>query len=611
MPKSFKYVGSASNLIVYFLTVPLAFDRVALGGCFLQKKERRRSDKQTGLFHPEELERLRGNFLYEITISKKGYLTPFERLFIIHELSYEKKVHQWWLADLYSRCGCFSEAKRIYESWDDWRRLGDLAWVDDDLQCAESYYSRGANEREGALRRPGKDWIQLINLAFYKSDWETLIDTVFRSGLSRSNDGIVLCYTIMSPEPYLRMLGLAAFKSGMKDDSAFANRVCKLFGIDRIEWTRLLQSLSMVSQEELVKMQNKVAPQIRKMNHVTLAQALSKGQTIEAIRIARGIECIGDSLEFAAGRLHSFLEKGDTTTLQDIAKVIDDLTDDQLGIMFIGTFSWGTIYQLIDKRLKDNLVIDFCESHPVIRRVFIKELLKVKFRNNVDLTASDCYQGLLTSNYLTTNPFIFKTAIAGKPDESFLDLQKLIQYSDWIETKIDIWLESEGAEQLKAVRNAWNSRKARPIPPDCHFLDSHCPDKSMEWIELMRDLLGWITKRWRDEIGVERWKAEKSVLDIVSRNFKSFNVVRHAQPLWLAPQHLDIYLPELSLAIEFMGEQHYRPLEYFGGDEGFKNTVLRDKRKASTCKQVGINLIYIRFDDDKKAKIEEIKKRYV
>jgi len=35
---------------------------------------------------------------------------------------------------------------------------------------------------------------------------------------------------------------------------------------------------------------------------------------------------------------------------------------------------------------------------------------------------------------------------------------------------------------------------------------------------------------------------------------------------WLAPQRLDIFVPALSLAIEYQGEQHFLPLDHLGGD---------------------------------------------
>jgi hypothetical protein len=79
---------------------------------------------------------------------------------------------------------------------------------------------------------------------------------------------------------------------------------------------------------------------------------------------------------------------------------------------------------------------------------------------------------------------------------------------------------------------------------------------------------------------------------------------------WLAPQHLDIFVPELSLAVEYMGQQHYEPIEHFGGRAGFKGTIERDSRKLEICHKIGIMLEYVRYDEDMGMRVAEIMKRY-
>ena len=55
-----------------------------------------------------------------------------------------------------------------------------------------------------------------------------------------------------------------------------------------------------------------------------------------------------------------------------------------------------------------------------------------------------------------------------------------------------------------------------------------------------------------------------------------------------------------------MGEQHYGPVEVFGGEAGFLRTRERDERKRELCARVGVQLEYVRFDDDMGARIDEI-----
>ena len=61
---------------------------------------------------------------------------------------------------------------------------------------------------------------------------------------------------------------------------------------------------------------------------------------------------------------------------------------------------------------------------------------------------------------------------------------------------------------------------------------------------------------------------------------------------WLGKKTLDFYLPEYNIAIECQGEQHFKPVELFGGEEVFKKQLQRDKEKYKKCLEHGIDIIY-------------------
>jgi hypothetical protein len=223
----------------------------------------------------------------------------------------------------------------------------------------------------------------------------------------------------------------------------------------------------------------------------------------------------------------------------------------------------------------------------------------------------DIYTGLL--QYISSVEIdIADISNKTKKEGKLLEFNKLVAYSDWIEIKLGTWMESEGNAELRRIIGIWNRGESKPVKTLFASTKRYprSPRETIEWVEFLKDFHRWITKCWSNEIGVERWKSEKAFFDIIKKHFKGFDILRHTKPIWLEPQHLDIFLPELSLAFEYMGEQHYRPVEYFGGKEGFEATIARDERKAEICNKAGVNLIYIRFDDDIEKMVEQIANVY-
>lgn len=57
----------------------------------------------------------------------------------------------------------------------------------------------------------------------------------------------------------------------------------------------------------------------------------------------------------------------------------------------------------------------------------------------------------------------------------------------------------------------------------------------------------------------------------------------------------DFYLPEYNACIEYDGEQHFKSVEYFGGKDSFKKTVMHDNIKNDYCKNNNIKLLRIPY----------------
>lgn len=66
---------------------------------------------------------------------------------------------------------------------------------------------------------------------------------------------------------------------------------------------------------------------------------------------------------------------------------------------------------------------------------------------------------------------------------------------------------------------------------------------------------------------------------------------------------IDIYVPSIKVGFEYQGQQHYRPVDYFGGEKQFIKQKQRDEEKRKICKELGIVLYTVPYRWDHK-KIE-------
>lgn len=87
---------------------------------------------------------------------------------------------------------------------------------------------------------------------------------------------------------------------------------------------------------------------------------------------------------------------------------------------------------------------------------------------------------------------------------------------------------------------------------------------------------------------------------------KDINFVRQKTFDWLKYKnhlYLDFYLPQYNIAIEFQGEQHYRPINKFGGNYEFEKIKKRDEIKLRLCNEHNIKIFYL---NKKKCNLNEV-----
>lgn len=57
-------------------------------------------------------------------------------------------------------------------------------------------------------------------------------------------------------------------------------------------------------------------------------------------------------------------------------------------------------------------------------------------------------------------------------------------------------------------------------------------------------------------------------------------------------------MPQYNTCIEYDGEQHYYPINFFGGEERLKKNIQRDEIKTNYCFVNNIRLLRIRYDEN-------------
>lgn len=105
----------------------------------------------------------------------------------------------------------------------------------------------------------------------------------------------------------------------------------------------------------------------------------------------------------------------------------------------------------------------------------------------------------------------------------------------------------------------------------------------------------------------EGWISETELFYQLKSHFSSTTVIHHGRPKWLGRQHVDIWFPNWKIGVEYQGEQHDKPIDFFGGLSSYENGKSRDERKKLLFKDNGATLIEVRPGYMIEELIEQIK----
>jgi len=152
-----------------------------------------------------------------------------------------------------------------------------------------------------------------------------------------------------------------------------------------------------------------------------------------------------------------------------------------------------------------------------------------------------------------------------------------------------------------------------PRPPKL-ALETHSYYATHEGVALVKQLAKDAENLLRTQLGIpavgEGWVSETQLYKRLAEEFPETPVVQHGSPPWLGRQHLDMWFPDWRVAVEYHGKQHFEPVEFFGGEEAFKDTQERDARKERLCKQHSVALFVVTEEDGVDDLIQSIRSHH-
>lgn len=100
-----------------------------------------------------------------------------------------------------------------------------------------------------------------------------------------------------------------------------------------------------------------------------------------------------------------------------------------------------------------------------------------------------------------------------------------------------------------------------------------------------------------------KWKTEEYIYKIIKKHYKDYGVIYQHRPLFLhssfgGQMSYDVYISKFKIAVEYQGQQHFEPVDFFGGEEAFEKVKLRDEEKRKLSEENGIKLVYFNYWED-------------
>ena len=525
-------------------------------------------------------------------LTSEHELAPAERLYIVTTSHRVAELNQAWLSDLYLSCGWFDAARKIYELRGDWRKLGDILVAQGNLDGALEMYRRPSQRGEAVVPRQGPDNDRIMAVAFRRRNWNEFIEA-YRAAAPMPLDGgqVILCGFSCATSPLARRLAIAAARTGIGGRPSTVQLVRHTLDLDEPAWGQMIAWAQTLDGAALAREDSKLLRNLVGKAAPPSKIAITAGQTERARKISDWIMDATAGLTNARRDLLLWLERGDREALVRAGAWVTG--SGVLALTRSAFFELSGRRQLLSGPLPR--IAEFYRAHPHLMRIGLGQYLSIALLGMAPLGGEE----LLAAVYQALG-WPERSVKAHGRDE--ITTERLKSCEEWAEIRLEEWATSPEGESCLAKLT-----KRGRVSSDEEADDIR---RHGAWVSAMENAIAWLSRHWRTEIGGSRWQSENQAFELLRRAFKGQRIFQHDQPSWVAPQHLDVHLPDLRLAVEYMGIQHYEPVEVFGGREAYDRTVERDKRKAESCRGAGVTLEYIRYDDDLATRVAEIAARF-
>lgn len=531
-------------------------------------------------------------------ICQSSELTPAEIYYILVTCNAEKRFqHYWESSDFYRKAGMGEHVANFINNKDFGSKAlaGDNAWSLGNVEEAISYYQQsvdhGEEQGSGGLVRiyfvldrfedciaafrdacpPHEYYVEYKELTgdgdkdYDWEDYEKLSARFPDKSSAFISDALYMCRIIIA----------GSLRSGGPDDD-LRTKISDYFNITIEQIHELSRSLE-ENDAAVIHLKNRIAPKPVDSGQ-TLAQLYTIGETHRARQIADLANQCDALISKCTDSIHRYLKSGSDADLEQIIYDGSPFGINSLDVLIIEEAleqSEIEIAQAPNQRIALIRRLNAICSYP--KYDFLGDYLEVMNQIDEEIEVGDVISAILGLQWYKTPYTLDDTG----PFSASRGLGKteISKNRDWLEIVLQDYPTIFDRKHFKTRDSA---------------------------IAALYHAYQFLKDRYNEVRDQERWVSEAQLGDALKTLFGKSVVQRHVRPIWLAPQHLDYFLPNYNLAIEYMGVQHYEAIEMFGGAKGLQETKIRDEKKRTLCERMGVSLVYVTYEEDIGRRAQEI-----